>query len=128
MDKIFPFTEEQIFQNPPNLHHILPSKDKWLSHEKLKANLKPILDYRKKEKSNEGTELVKDRASSGDSLNTQELGALLKTGGLADLTKSNSDKTKKKAIRKNKGKKQHRRLGVARGGARLGSRVSKRDD
>ena len=71
---------------------------------------------------------VKDRASSGDSLNTQELGALLKTGGLADLTKSNSDKTKKKAIRKNKGKKQHRRLGVARGGARLGSRVSKRDD
>ena len=71
---------------------------------------------------------VKDRASSGDSLNTQELGALLKTGGLADLTKSNSDKTKKKTIRKNKGKKQHRRLGVARGGARLGSRVSKRDD
>ena len=59
MNEIFPFTEEQIFQNPPNLHHIQPSKDKWLSHENLKANLKPILDYRKKEKSNEGTELVK---------------------------------------------------------------------
>ena len=71
---------------------------------------------------------VKDRASSGDSLNTQELGALLRTGGLAEITKSSSDKTKKKPLRRNKGKKQHRRLGVARGGARLGTRVSKRDD
>lgn len=71
---------------------------------------------------------VKDRATSGDSLNTQELGALLRTGGLAELTKSNSKQPKKKQPRKNKGKKQHRKLGVARGGARLGSRVSKRDD
>jgi hypothetical protein len=71
---------------------------------------------------------VKERATSGDSLNTQELGALLRTGGLAELTKNNTEKTKKKSSKKNKGKKQHRRLGVARGGARLGSRVSKRDE
>ena len=71
---------------------------------------------------------VKERATSGDSLNTQELGALLRTGGLAELTKNNTGKTKKKSSKKNKGKKQHRRLGVARGGARLGSRVSKRDE
>ena len=71
---------------------------------------------------------VKERATSGDSLNTQELGALLRTGGLAELTKNNNEKTKKKSSKKNKGKKQHRRLGVARGGARLGSRVSKRDE
>ncbi len=71
---------------------------------------------------------VKDRATSGDSLNTQELGVLLRTGGLAELTKNNSKQPKKKQSRKNKSKKQHRRLGVARGGARLGSRVSKRDD
>ena len=71
---------------------------------------------------------VKERATSGDSLNTQELGALLRSGGLAELTKNNTEKTKKKLSKKNKGKKQHRRLGVARGGARLGSRVSKRDE
>ena len=71
---------------------------------------------------------VKERATSGDSLNTQELGALLRTGGLAELTKNNNEKPKKKSSKKNKGKKQHRRLGVARGGARLGSRVSKRDE
>ena len=71
---------------------------------------------------------VKDRATSGDSLNTQELGALLRTGGLAELTKGSPKQSKKKQSRKNKGKKQHRKLGVARGGARLGSRVSKRDD
>ena len=71
---------------------------------------------------------VKDRATSGDSLNTQELGALLRTGGLEELTKNNSNQTKKKNLKKTKGKKQRRKLGVARGGARLGSRVSKRDD
>ena len=71
---------------------------------------------------------VKDRATSGDSLNTQELGALLRTGGLAELTKGSPKQSKKKQSRKNKGKKQHRKLGVARGGARLGSRVAKRDD
>ena len=71
---------------------------------------------------------VKDRATSGDSLNTQELGALLRTGGLEELTKNNPNQTKKKNIKKTKGKKQRRKLGVTRGGARLGSRVSKRDD
>ena len=45
---------------------------------------------------------VKERATSGDSLNTQELGALLRTGGLAELTKNNTEKTKKKSSKKNK--------------------------
>ena len=71
---------------------------------------------------------VKTRAQSGDSLNTQELGALLRTGGLSELTKDSTKTVKKKQSKKVSGKKQHRRLGVARGGARLGSRASKRDD
>lgn len=71
---------------------------------------------------------VKDRAQSGDSLNTEELGALLRTGGLSELTKDSKKVVKKKQIKKSSGKKQHRRLGVARGGARLGSRAAKRED
>ena len=71
---------------------------------------------------------VKDRAQSGDSLNTDELGALLRTGGLSGFAKDSKKTVKKKQIKKSSGKKQHRRLGVARGGARLGSRAAKRDD
>ena len=71
---------------------------------------------------------VKDRAQSGDSLNTDELGALLRTGGLSGFAKDSKKTVKKKQIKKNTGKKQHRRLGVARGGARLGSRAAKRED
>jgi len=71
---------------------------------------------------------VKDRAKSGESLNTQELGALLRSGGLSELTKDSPKSVKKKSSKKISGKKQHRRLGVARGGARLGSRASKRDE
>ena len=71
---------------------------------------------------------VKDRAKSGESLNTQELGVLLRSGGLSELTKDSSKSVKKKSSKKISGKKQHRRLGVARGGARLGSRASKRDE
>jgi hypothetical protein len=71
---------------------------------------------------------VKDRAQSGDSLNTDELGALLRTGGLSGFAKNSEKTVKKKQIKKSTGKKQHRRLGVARGGARLGSRAAKRDD
>ena len=71
---------------------------------------------------------VKDRAQSGDSLNTDELGALLRTGGLSGFAKDNNKAVKKKQIKKSSGKKHHRRLGVARGGARLGSRAAKRDD
>ena len=71
---------------------------------------------------------VKDRAQSGDSLNTDELGALLRTGSLSGFAKDSKKTVKKKQIKKSTGKKQHRRLGVARGGARLGSRAAKRDD
>tara|TARA_B110000003_G_scaffold177884_1_gene177271 strand:+ start:804 stop:1775 length:972 start_codon:yes stop_codon:yes gene_type:complete len=71
---------------------------------------------------------VKDRAQSGDSLNTDELGALLRTGSLSGFAKDSKKPVKKKVIKKSSSKKQHRRLGVARGGARLGSRAAKRDD
>ena len=59
MKKIFPFSDEQIFSNSPNLRKIEPFEKNWLSLQKLKSDLKPMLDYRKKEKSNLATELVK---------------------------------------------------------------------
>lgn len=59
MKKIFSFSDEQIFSNSPNLRKIEPFEKNWLSLQKLKSDLKPMLDYRKKEKSNHATELVK---------------------------------------------------------------------
>ena len=59
MKKIFPFSDEQIFYNSPNHRKIEPFEKNWLSLQKLKSDLKPMLDYRKKEKSNHATELVK---------------------------------------------------------------------
>tara|TARA_B100000459_G_scaffold47780_1_gene25163 strand:- start:810 stop:1751 length:942 start_codon:yes stop_codon:yes gene_type:complete len=59
MKKIYPFSEEHIFFNSPNLRQIKTSENNWLSLDQLKTNLKPMLDYRKKEESNDATELVK---------------------------------------------------------------------
>jgi hypothetical protein len=59
MKKMFPFSEEHIFFNSPNLRQIKTSENNWLSLDELKNNLKPMLDYRKKEESNDATELVK---------------------------------------------------------------------
>ena len=59
MNKIFPYDEGQIFQNPPNLRQFQPSESKWFTLEILKSNLKPLLDYRKKEKPSDGNDLVK---------------------------------------------------------------------
>ena len=59
MNKIFSYDEGQIFQNPPNLRQFQPSESKWFSLEMLKSNLKPLLDYRKKEKPSDGNDLVK---------------------------------------------------------------------
>tara|TARA_B100000214_G_scaffold375372_1_gene361415 strand:- start:1243 stop:2184 length:942 start_codon:yes stop_codon:yes gene_type:complete len=59
MKKVIPFSEEQIFLNSPNLRRIKTSEDNWLSLDQLKTNLKPMLDFRKKEESNDVTELVK---------------------------------------------------------------------
>ena len=59
MKKMFPFSEEHIFFNSPNLRQIKTSENNWLSLDQLKTNLKPMLDYRKKEESNDATELVK---------------------------------------------------------------------
>lgn len=58
MKKVIPFSEEQIFLNPPNLQRIKTSENNWLSLDQLKTNLKPMLDFRKKEESNDATELV----------------------------------------------------------------------
>ena len=59
MKKMFPFSVENIFFNSPNLRQIKTSENNWLSLDQLKTNLKPMLDYRKKEESNDATELVK---------------------------------------------------------------------
>ena len=59
MNKIFPYDDGQIFQNPPNLRQFQPSESKWFTLEILKSNLKPLLDYRKKEKPSDGNDLVK---------------------------------------------------------------------
>ena len=59
MNKIFPYDDGQIFQNPPNLRQFQPSESKWFTLEMLKSNLKPLLDYRKKEKPSDGNDLVK---------------------------------------------------------------------
>jgi len=59
MKKIFPFREEHIFLNSPNLRTVKAPENDWLSLDKLKTNLKPMLDFRKKEKSDNAAELVK---------------------------------------------------------------------
>tara|TARA_B100000900_G_scaffold415720_1_gene446851 strand:+ start:1786 stop:2727 length:942 start_codon:yes stop_codon:yes gene_type:complete len=58
MNKIIPFNKDQILLNPPNLTKFISSKKQWLTVDQLKSNLKPMLDYRKKEETNETNELV----------------------------------------------------------------------
>lgn len=73
---------------------------------------------------------VKDRASSGGSLNANELTALLDSGGLMDLS-TESKKTEPTQTPPQKrgkgGKKGKRRLGVTRGGPRRGNSAMRRE-
>ena len=73
---------------------------------------------------------VKERASTGGSLNANELSALLDSGSLTGITSeaSKPESTKSNAPRKGRtGKKGMRRLGVTRGGPRKGNSASRRE-
>ncbi len=73
---------------------------------------------------------VKDRASSGGSLNANELTALLDSGGLSNLTSESKKESAEQAAspkRGRGGKKGKRRLGVTRGGPRRGNSATRRE-
>lgn len=73
---------------------------------------------------------VKDRASSGGSLNANELTALLDSGGLMDLSSESkeTDSPEQPQQRRGRGgKKGRRRLGVTRGGPRRGNSATRRE-
>ena len=73
---------------------------------------------------------VKERASTGGSLNANELSALLDSGSLTGITSEagKPESTKSNAPRKGRtGKKGMRRLGVTRGGPRKGNSASRRE-
>ena len=56
---LYLFDEDDILHNSPNLRKISPSLNRWWNIDKLKTNLKPLLDFRKKEKTLEGIDKVK---------------------------------------------------------------------
>ena len=73
---------------------------------------------------------VKQRASTGGSLNTNELSALLDSGSLTGISGEmpKSDAAKSQAPRRDRpGKKGRRRLGVTRGGPRKGNSATRRE-
>tara|TARA_B100000900_G_scaffold380784_1_gene366749 strand:- start:154 stop:1095 length:942 start_codon:yes stop_codon:yes gene_type:complete len=59
MEQLYHFRNEDLLLNPPELQKIIPSDSNWLSIKSLKEKLKPILDYRKKERSSATNDLVK---------------------------------------------------------------------
>ncbi|MBT3356872.1 MAG: hypothetical protein HN534_06215 [Euryarchaeota archaeon] len=71
---------------------------------------------------------VKTRAQSGGSLNAAELGALLNSGGLTELTREESSKTLESKPNKSNSKKPRRKFGVARRGARHGNLATRREE
>ena len=58
-EKIYPFNIDDILNNSPNLRKISPFEGNWKDIVRLKDGLKPLLDFRKKEKSFEGADKVK---------------------------------------------------------------------
>lgn len=58
-DKIHEFNADDILLNPPNLRQIDALEGKWHTISTLKINLKPLLDFRKKEQFFEGVDKVK---------------------------------------------------------------------
>jgi len=71
---------------------------------------------------------VKSRAQRGGSLNTAELGALLNSGGLTELTSGDTSKTLKSKLTKSNSKQPRKKIGVARRGARKGTLATRRDE
>ena len=73
---------------------------------------------------------VKERASTGGSLNANELSALLDSGSLTGIASetSKTDGTKSDDTKRSRsGKKGKRRLGVTRGGPRKGNSATRRE-
>ena len=58
-EKIYPFNIDDILNDSPNLRKINPFASNWKDIVRLKNDLKPLLDFRKKEKSFEGVDKVK---------------------------------------------------------------------
>jgi len=96
-----------------------------------KDELRIIESYKNKKKSNsrilEISEL-KNLASSGGSLSTHEMGAILDSGGFSKLNIEENKKDISAQVNNRKNKKKKRKLGVSRVGGRRGSLASKRDD
>ena len=69
---------------------------------------------------------IKEIARSGGSLSTEEMGALLKMGGLSSLGKKSNDEATPPTVGK-KRKKKGRRLGVSRSGSRKGSLATRKE-
>jgi hypothetical protein len=57
--KIYEFNFDEILVNSPDLRKIEPFEGKWHTMDTLKINLKPLLDYRKKEQFYDGADKVK---------------------------------------------------------------------
>ena len=73
---------------------------------------------------------VKNRASTGGALNTNELSALLEHGGLTEITENSNksnDENNSSAKRARGRKKGMRKLGVTRGGPRKGNSATRRE-
>ena len=95
-------------------------------------NLNPIIsEFRNKINNNSRILEISDLkslASSGGSLSTYEMDAILDSGGLSKLSIEENKKNFSIPTNNRKNKKKKRKLGVSRVGGRKGSLASKRDD
>lgn len=96
-----------------------------------KDELRIIESYKNKKNSNSRIlkmSELKNLASSGGSLSTHEMDAILDSGGLSKLNIEENKKDISAQVKNRKNKKKKRKLGVSRVGGRRGSLASKRDD
>ena len=96
-----------------------------------KINLRIISEYRNKINNNSRILEISDLkslASSGGSLSTMEMDAILDSGGFSKLSIEENKKNFPIQTNNRKNKKKKRKLGVSRVGGRRGSLASKRDD
>jgi len=96
-----------------------------------KDELRIIESYKNKKNSNSRILKIselKNLASSGGSLSTHEMDAILDSGRLSKLNIEENKKDIYAQVKNRKNKKKKRKLGVSRVGGRRGSLASKRDD
>ena len=119
----------QISKRISKIDKKLEKLDRQRKEEKNKLRI--ISEYKSKISSNSRILEISDLknlASSGGSLSTLEMDALLDSGGLSKLTIEEDKKKTPSATDNRKNKKKKRKLGVSRVGGRRGSMASKRDD